>query len=176
MHSAESRFREASQLNERAQDSSGSLFLGGFIFSSLCTSAGITSVGPGFSVLRMGIDLLHVGSDGLVLVLRGGSGSWENLSGDLVGGIGRGDLLGGSVVDQTLLGLALLSWEEDKLGFVRVESLNVELELLLASGGSSVIDRDADSSGEFLAEASALKLGEGEAASISDLACVATSA
>lgn len=172
MHSAESRFREASQLNERAQDSSGSLFLVGFIFSSLCASAGITSVGPGFSVLRMGIDLLHVGSDGLVLVLRVSSGSWENLSGDLV----DEDLLMGSVVDHTLLGLALPSWEEDKIGFVRVESLNVELELLLASGGSSVIDRDADSSGEFLAEASALKLGEGEAASISDLASVATSA
>lgn len=116
----------------RPRFSLGSLLLGGSILSSLLASAGIAIVHPGLSCLRVGITLLHFGSDGFELVFGGGSGSWENFTGSLVGGVGTGDLLCGGVVDRTLLGFTFTSWEEDKLGFVRVESLNVELELLLA--------------------------------------------
>ena len=120
----------------------------------------------------MSVDLLHVGGDGLELVLGSGDGSWKDLAGDLVAcGSGR-HLSGGGVVDQTLLGLAVLSGEEDELGLVGVETLSVKLELLLASGGSSVVDRDADGASEGGAEAGGLELSQSEATAISDLASI----
>ena len=83
------------------------------------------------------------------------------------------DLLNGGVVDETLLGFALLSGEEDELGLVGVESLDVELELLVAGRGPSVVDRDSNSGGEASAKASTLKLSESEATSVPDLAGIA---
>ena len=116
----------------RPRFSLGSLLLGGSILGSLLASTGIALVYPGLSGLRVGITLLHLGSDCFELVFGSGGSSWENSTSGLVGGVGTCDLLGCGIVDLTLLGFTFTSWEEDKLGFVRVESLDVELELLLA--------------------------------------------
>lgn len=124
----------------------------------------------------MSITLLHVCGNLLELVFGGNNSLGKELAGGLVGGRCGSDLLSGGVVDLTLLGLALLSWEEDELGFVGGESLDVELELLLTGGGSSVVNGDTDSSGEFLAKLGTSKLGESEATAISDLTGVSASA
>jgi len=118
------------------------------------------------------IHLLHVGSDGLELVLSGGGTLGEDLAGDLVGCGGRLHLGGGRVVNKTLLGLAIASGEQDKLRLVRVESLRVQLELLLTRRGSPVVDRDANSAGEGGAESSGLELSKGEATAVSDLTSI----
>jgi len=122
------------------------------------------------------VNLLHVGGDGLELVGNDGDGLGEDLAGDLVGSGGRSDLSGGRVVDETLLGLTVTSWEEDELGLVGVESLSVKLELLLAGGGASVVDSNANGAAEGGAELSGLDLGESEATAISDLTGVPTGA
>jgi len=64
----------------------------------------------------------------------------EDATGNLVLGSSRLELLGSGIVDETLLWLVFAAWEQDHLGLVRVESLSVELELLVAGVGSSVID------------------------------------
>jgi len=117
---------------ERAKDSLLSFLLGSDLIGFLLASAGITSVSPCDSGIRVGVDLLHVSSDGLELVNNGGGALGEDLAGDLVSCGGRLDLGGSRVVDETLLGLTVTSWEEDELGLVGVESLSVKLELLLA--------------------------------------------
>ena len=124
----------------------------------------------------MGILLLHVGGDGFELILVDDNGLGEDLAGDLVGCGGRLHLCGGRVVDETLLGLTIASWEQDQLGLVSHKSLSVKLELLLARGGSPVIDSNADSAGEAGAEAGSLELCESEATAISDLTGVPSGA
>ena len=124
----------------------------------------------------MGQELLVVGGDGGEFVRALSDGSWENLAVDLGGGLGGLDLLGGSVVDQTLLGLAVLSGEEDELGLVGVKSINVKLELLGGGGGSALIDGDSDSAGEGGRETSLLEFTEGEAAAIPDLSSISARA
>jgi len=88
----------------------------------------------------MGAECLHVGGDSGKLVLTLSSASWHDCSGGLVVGGGRLALVGGRVVDETLLDLAVLSGEEDELCLVLVESIDVQLELLLTGGGASVVD------------------------------------
>jgi len=99
----------------------------------------------------------------------------QHLSDDLIGGGGGLDLLSGRVVDQTLLGLAFTLGEEDEFGFVRVESLSVELELLLACGSASVVNGDAHSSCESSAKFSSFQLSESESAAVPDLTSILAS-
>ena len=157
---------------ERAKDSMRSLRLGSLLFGSLLAFADITGISPQDSRFRVGVLFLHVSSDSLELVLRHGDDLGKDLSGDLVGCGGRLYLRGGRVVDETLLGLTVTSWEQDQLRLVRAKSLSVQLELLLTRRGSSVVDSDANSTGEAGAEASGLKLSKGETTAISDLTSV----
>ena len=120
----------------------------------------------------MGVRLLHGGGDLLELVRRDNDGSGENLSWGL-NGVGASV---GGVVDESLLGLAFLSGEKNELGLVGTESFDVELELLLAGGGSSVINSDADSAGEGGAQTGLPELDESETTAISDLAGVSARA
>lgn len=90
-------------------------------------------------------------------------------TGDLGGGGGGFELLSGSVVDFTLLGLVFTSGEEDKLALVGVKSCDVQLELLLAGAGSSVINGDSDSLGKGGGELGTLEFSEGEAAAVAHL-------
>ena len=149
-----------------------SLLLGSVLLGFLLASAEVASVGPGDSGLGVRVALLHVGGDGLERILVRSGCSGENLSADLIAGGGRLNLGGGGVVDETLLGLAVLAWEEDQLGLVGVETLSVQLELLLARGRSPVVDSNSNGAGEAGTEASSLELSEGEAPAVSDLAGV----
>jgi len=144
------------------------------VSSSLDTSSVVASVGAGDAGLGVGVILLVLSGDGSELISRLGGNTGKNSSGNLAGGGGSLDHLGGGVVDLTLLCLAIASGEEDKLGFVRVESLSVELELLLGGRGASVVNGDAHSACKGGAQTSGLKLGESEATAISDLAGVPT--
>lgn len=100
----------------------------------------------------------------------------EDFAGNLVLGSSRLELLSGGIVDKTLLWLVSTAWEQDHLGLVRVESLSVELELLVAGVSSSVIDRDSDGAGEAGTEASSLKLIKSKSTAVSNLASVAAGA
>ena len=90
-------------------------------------------------------------------------------TGDLGGGGGGFELFSGGVVDFTLLGLVFTSGEEDKLALVGVKSGDVQLELLLAGAGSSVINGDSDSLGKGGGELGTLEFSEGEAAAVAHL-------
>lgn len=106
-----------------------SSILGGLLVAA--TLVALVGLGnPGGAVSE---ELLVVGGDSGELSLDNGNGLGENLAGSLVGGGARLDLLGGGVVDETLLDLTVLPGEKDELGFVSIESINVQLELLLAS-------------------------------------------
>lgn len=106
--------------------------------------------------------------------LRGGLGlgDGEDVSGSLVLGGGGSELLGGGVVDLTLLRLVLTSGEENQLGLVLVESLDVNLELLFTRVSSSVVNGDSDRLGKRGAESDGLDLSKGETTTISNLAGV----
>lgn len=108
-----------------------------------------------------------------VLLLFGGDSSGGFLGGedvvlsdgelwDLGGG---GELFGGRV---TLTGLASLSWEDDELGSVFLQSGDVGLETFNGLVSSSEIDGNAELSGFSDRESSALELIGGEASSSSD--------
>jgi len=106
------------------------------------------------------------------LIRLGGGGAWEHSSADLVVGGGSLEDLSGGVVDQALLWLAILAWEEDKLRLVGVQSFGVELHLIGASVGSAVINGNANSAGELGGETSGLKLIESESTTVADLSSV----
>ena len=78
----------------------------------------------------------------------------------------------GGVVDQSLLWLVSDSWEEDKLGLVSVQSFHVELELLLASVSSSVIDRNTNGSCEAGAQFGSRELLKSETTAVSNFASI----
>jgi hypothetical protein len=90
----------------------------------------------------------------------------------LVVGGGGLDLLSGSIVDLTLLGLVLTTGEEDHLGSVLGEASGVDLELLLAGGGAAVVYGDSNGASEFGGDASLLELSKGEATTETDLSGV----
>ena len=87
-------------------------------------------------------------------------------------GGGRLELLGSRVIDLSALRLAFAAWEEDHLALVRVEALDVQLELLLTRVSSSVINRDSDGACESSGQSGAGEFREGKATSVSDLASV----
>lgn len=134
-------------------------------------SALVAGVGPCDSGGRVSKELLVVGGDGGEGGLLLGSGSGQD-DARVVGGSGGLALLGGGVVDESLLGLAVLSGEEDQLRLVLVESLHVQLQLLLARRSASVVDGNTDSASEGGAQASTLQLSQSEATAVSDLAGV----
>lgn len=118
-------------------------------------------------------DLLGGGvTDSLELLGSLGLSVGQDVSVDLVGGGGRLELLSGGVVDQSSLGLAFATWEQDHLGLVGLESVHVEVHLLSARVGPPVINSDADGARERGGEASLLEFIKGEATSVSHLACV----
>jgi hypothetical protein len=126
-----------------------------------------------------------VGADGsesvenlglLVLLLDSGELDLLNLAderegdaGNLGGGGSGLELLSGGVVDKTLLRLVIASGEDDKLALVGVKSGDVQLELLFAGGGSSVINGDSNGSGEGGGEAGSLEFNESETSSVANL-------
>jgi hypothetical protein len=100
--------------------------------------------------------------------------SWESDTGYLMGSGSRFKLFSGGVVDETLLWLVLTSGEDNELALVGVESCNVQLELFLTSGSSSVINGDSDSFGEVSGQTSILKLNKSKTSSVSDFTSILT--
>ena len=111
-----------------------------------------------------------ISSDLLVLHLVGGLGERQESTLGLLAGSGRLELLGGGVVDLTLLGLTFSAGEQDELVLVLVEALSVGFQLFLASVGSSGINSNTNSFGESGRDASSLEFLLSETTSISDLA------
>ena len=133
--------RPTSWTRDRAISLSG--LLGGSLLSELLSSdltAALVALHSAEST-QMSKDVvfrsLADGSEFLDLL---GASDGQDSSGNLVAGGSGLELLSGGVVDQATLGLALTAREEDELRLVRVESLDVELELLLRGVGSSVIN------------------------------------
>ena len=82
------------------------------------------------------------------IVNFGWSLTWEHFTRDLASSSGRFKLLSGGVINESLLWLVSDLGPENQLGLVGVQSLHIELKLLLTSVGSPVINTDSDSSGE----------------------------
>lgn len=108
------------------------------------------------------------------LLLLRGDGSWSDVNlglGDWERGSSR-DLLGlsdGGCVGVALLGLSVLSWEQDELRFVCGQSLDVGVDRLLGSVLSSVVYCDSDRLCELSWDTSNLQLLKRETSSGSDL-------
>jgi len=91
------------------------------------------------------------------------------LAGVLVLGGGGLELVSSGVGDISLLGLVGSSGEEDQLALVAFKSLHVQLKTFLRCVVSSVVNSDANSSGESRADLGLGELLEGEASSVSNL-------
>ena len=120
----------------------------------------------------MDLSILILLGDSNVFSTLSWSRVWKNSSADLVVGSWSLKSVSSGIVDESLLWLALLSWEEDKLGLVGVKSLSVELELLSACVSSTVIDSNSNSASKSGGEASGLELIEGESATIANLTSI----
>ncbi len=89
------------------------------------------------------------------------------LVGVLLGGLSGLELVSGSVVDVSLLGLVSTSGEEDQLALVTFKSLHVQLETFLRDVLSSVVNSNADGLSESGADLGSSQLLESEASSVS---------
>ena len=92
------------------------------------------------------------------LISRVRSSTWEHLSGDLGLGMNSIELVSGGVVNNTLLRLVFNPWEENQLGFISVQSLHVDLQLLITGAGSSVVNSNSNGSAEAGAQVGSLEL------------------
>lgn len=88
---------------------------------------------------------------------------------------GRFDLLGGGVVDFSLLDLTLVLREEDELGLVVGQSLDVGVLHILGLVVSSMVNADSDGLGEGWGELSQLEFFERESSSELNLSSVLSS-
>lgn len=73
----------------------------------------------------------------------------------------------------TLLGLGCLSGEDDQLGLVGLQSLNIESLSLLAQVSPPVIDDDANTACLFAVDTCLLELSEGESTTFTEFSVVA---
>ena len=112
------------------------------------------------------------GTDSLEFDFLSSVGDGKNVTDNLVSGGSGFKLLGGGVVDLTLLGLVLASGEEYEFALVGAESCDVHCKLLLTGACSSVINGDSDTSGEGGAQSGALQLSESESSSEADLTSI----
>jgi len=134
------------------------------VLLSLDASAAVVSVNASSSEGSVDHLLLVLGGDlgvldGLSLLLN-----WHGDTLDLVLGGGAGKLLLGGVWEPALLWLGVALGEHDQVVLIGVESSNVLLEVVLVSGGSSVIYSNSNLSGTSLGEASSLQLLKSKAA------------
>lgn len=96
------------------------------------------------------------------------SGSLKDVLASVLSG-GSLELVSGRISNVTLLGLVSSSGEEDQLALVAFKSLHVQLKSLLISVVSSMVNSDADGSGEGRADLGLGELLERETSSVSDL-------
>lgn len=156
----------SSLLNRLTRKRGRSSFLLGSLLGLLFSLASVLLVDAELSELSVDLDA----SDLLGDLLRGLSdlslGKSENSSGGVLGGGGL-DLLGGGISDVTLLWLVGSSGEEDQLALVAFKSLHIQLKSLLGQIVSSVVNSDADGSGESGGDLGLGEFLESETSSIS---------
>lgn len=143
-----------------------SLLLLGSLLGLLFSSASVLLVDAELSDLSEDLDISHLLGDLLGSLSDLSSGKSENASGGVLGSGGL-ELLGGGVSDVTLLWLVSSSGEEDQLALIAFKSLHIQLKGLFGKIVSSVVNSDADSSGESGANTGLSEFLKGEASSIS---------
>ena len=112
------------------------------------------------------------GTDSLEFDFLSNVADGENVTDNLVSGGSGFELLGGGVVDLTLLWLVFASGEKDEFAFIGAESCDVHLQLLLTGACSSVINGDSDTSGEGGAQSGALQLSKSKSSSEANLTSI----
>lgn len=122
------------------------------------------------SELLVDLGGLHLLGQWLDLASLGHTWESEDTGGSVLGS--RFNLLGGGVVDLSLLNLTLVSWEEDELGLIIVQSLDVGVLKIGRFVVSSVVNADSDGLGESWGDLGKLKLLKGEASSELNLSAV----
>lgn len=144
-----------------------------FCLSLLLTSALVASVDTdGSKSVENSLLGMLGGTDSLEFDFLSSVADGENITDDLVSGGSGFELLGGGVVDLTLLWLVFASGEENEFALVGAESCDVHLQLLLTGACSSVINGDSDTSGEGGAQSGALQLSKSKSSSEADLTSV----
>ena len=138
--------------------------------SSLDSLTVVSFVDSSLSQLLVDLGGLHFLGQRLDLASLGDGWKSENTGGSVLGG--GFNLLGGGVVDLSLLDLTLMSWEKDELSLIVGQSLHVGVLHVSGFVVSSMVDADSDGLGEGWGEFSQLKLFEGEASAELDLSSV----
>lgn len=129
-------------------------FLG--ILGSLDSLTVVSSVDSELSELSEGLDRLHFLGNWFDLASLDDSWKSEDSAGSVLSS--SLDLFGGGVVDLSLLDLAVVFWEEDELGLIVGQSLNVGILHISTLVVSSVINGNSDGLGESWGKLSGLKL------------------
>ena len=138
--------------------------LSGFSFLSGLYSLSIVPLIDSFvSELLVSLGTLHLSGDGLDLASLGDGWKGENTIGGVLSGTLQ--LLGGGIVDLTLLWLVSASWEEDQFLLVLTESSNVGGHSFGIFVVSSVVNGDSNSSSPGLGELCLSEFSEGETSS-----------
>lgn len=145
-----------------------SFALFGFLLGASNTSSLVVLVSASSPEGSVDLGVFKLCSDSSELGLLGRTSDRE-VTNSLLGGTRGLEYCGSSVVDEALLWLVLSSGEENELVLVAVKSIHVHLELMFASVGAAVINRDADGASESGAELSVGKFLKSEAPSIADL-------
>ena len=131
------------------------------ILGSLDSLSIVSGVDSGLSQLAVDLGGLHLLGQRLNLASLGDLWKGEHTGGSVLGS--GFNLLGGGVVDLSLLDLTLVEWEEDELGLIISQSLHIGVLHILGLVVSSVVDGDSDSLGESWGELSDLELLKSEA-------------
>ena len=158
---------------QRESASTCSLLLVLGILGGLDSSALEVCVNSLLSKLAVDLDGLHILGQRLDLASLGDLWKSEHTSGSVLrGGF---DLLGGGVVDLALLDLTLVSWEQDELGLIIGQSLDIRVLHVSVLVVSSVVNGNSDRLSESWGELGSLKLLQSEASSELNLAGILSS-
>jgi hypothetical protein len=160
-------------LSEQETTSRSDLKFLGLLLGSPLAGSLVSLVSSGLSASHENSGFLHFFGDGCDLLSGLKSGLGDEVVVLVLGlGGGRGQDLGGGIVNLSLLGLGVSSGEEDELALVALQSGDVVLEGLLVHVTSSVVNADSDGSGKSGGHFSGLHLEESEATAVSYLGCI----
>lgn len=147
----------------------GSFGVGG----SLDSLTVVPSVDSLLSKLLVDLGGLHFLGQRLDLASLGDSWEGEDTGGSVLGS--GFNLFGGGVVDLSLLDLTLVSWEEDELGLIVVQSLDVGVLHISGMVVSSMVNSDSDGLSKGWGELGKLELIKGESSTELDLSSILSS-
>lgn len=140
---------------------------------SLDSLAVVSGVDSGLSELLVDLGSLHLLGQSLDLASLDNLWKSEHTGGSVLSG--GFNLLSGGVGDLALLDLTVLSWEEDELGLVVGQSLDVGVLHVSGLVMSSVVDSDSDSLGKGWSDFGSFELGKSESSSELNLSGILSS-